>query len=249
MTEEAEWLARAKEATRPYHVGLIMDGNGRWAKRRGLPRRAGHKAGVETLRKVLPAFIEVGIPCCSLFVFSTENWRRPKDEVDFLFRLILEWTNKSKELIDQGIRFVPVGRWRDLPAPVPAAIAHVAKVTEKGGNLTAYGCINYGGQQEILDAAKAMTKACAGDARRAEDLDLEVFRRFLYVPDMPELDLVVRTSGEKRLSNFLLWQASYSELVFTDVLWPDMTPTDIYKAVVEYGSRKRRFGDIDPKGG
>jgi undecaprenyl diphosphate synthase len=190
----------------------------------------------------------LGIPYCSLFVFSTENWRRPKAEVEFLLNLVLEWAKEDKqELIDRGVRILPVGRWKDLPGPVVSAISGAAKATERGRNLTLLACINYGGRQEILDAVKAAAKAFAGDPRGRENLDEEKFAQFLYAPGVPEPDLIIRTSGEERLSNFLLWQSAYSEFVFTDVLWPDFGPEDIYRAVVSYGGRKRRFGDIADK--
>ncbi len=245
MSEESLWLERANAARRPDHIAIIMDGNGRWAQKRGLPRREGHRAGVESIRRCLPALLELGIPYCSLFVFSTENWRRPKDEVEFLLSLVLEWAREDKsELIHRGVRLVPVGRWRDMPAPVVTALSRAAEDTKDGRNLTLLACINYGGKQEIVDAARRLALDFAGDPRKVENLDEEAFGRYMYAPDVPEPDLIVRTSGEERLSNFLLWEAAYSEFVFTDVLWPDFGPVDIYKSVVEYGGRKRRFGDV-----
>jgi len=190
------------------------------------------------------------VPYCSLFIFSTENWRRPKDEVEFLLRLLVDWAKEDRmELIDRGVKVLPVGRWRELPAPVPSSIARVAEETKGGKNLTIMACVNYGGRQEIVDAARSMAKDLAGYPKRVENLDIEGFARYLYAPGIPDPDLIVRTSGEERLSNFLLWQAAYSEFVFTDVLWPDITPADVYKAVVEYGGRARRFGDVSEKGG
>lgn len=244
------WLERARESKRPDHIGIIMDGNGRWAQRRGLPRRDGHRAGVESIKRCLPALLELGVPYCSLFVFSTENWRRPRDEVEFLLNLVLEWAKEDKqELVSKGVKILPVGRWKDLPAPVVAALSRAAKDTEGGRRLTLLACVNYGGRQEIVDAAKAMALSFAGDSEKAENLDEEGFGQFLYAPGVPDPDLIVRASGEERLSNFLLWEAAYSEFVFTDVLWPDFSPVDVYKAVAEYGGRKRRFGDVSDKRG
>lgn len=235
MSEESEWLLRAKACRLPAHIAFIMDGNGRWAQKRGLPRREGHRAGVESIRRCLPALLELGIPYCSLFVFSTENWRRPKDEVEFLLSLVLEWAREDKrELVERGVRIRPVGRWNDLPAPVASAISRAAKDTEDGRNLTLLACVNYGGRQEIVDASKAAAASLAGDPRKIENLDEEAFSQYLYAPGIPDPDLIVRTSGEERLSNFLLWQAAYSEFVFTDVLWPDMSPVDVYKAVLTF---------------
>lgn len=248
--QESEWLSRAKAGRLPLHIGIIMDGNGRWAQKRGLPRTEGHRAGVESIRRCLPALLKLGVPYCSLFVFSTENWRRPKDEVDFVMGLVVEWaTQVRSDLVKNGIRLVPVGRWRDLPGPVSAALSRAARDTESGRNLTLLSCVNYGGRQEIVDAAKEMARAFAGDPQKIENLDEEAFGRFLYCPDAPEPDLIVRTSGEVRLSNFLLWESAYSELLFTDVLWPDFGPVDLYKAVVEFGRRERRFGDAAERRG
>ncbi|MGE5578671.1 MAG: polyprenyl diphosphate synthase [Bacillota bacterium] len=250
MTEEASWLERAKAARLPVHIGFIMDGNGRWAQGRGLSRKEGHRAGVESIRRCLPALLELGIPYCSLFVFSTENWRRPKDEVDFLLNLVLEWAREDKkDLIEKGVRILPIGRWRDLPSPVVSAISRAASETRHGRNLTLLACVNYGGRQEIVDAAKAIAASCAGDPSKIGNLGEEEFSRHLYAPGVPDPDLIVRTSGEVRLSNFLLWQAAYAEFVFTDVLWPDMSPVDVYKAIVEFSGRKRRFGDVTEKKG
>ncbi len=243
--EESLWLDRAKASKIPVHVGIIMDGNGRWAQRRGLSRREGHRAGVESIRRSLPALLRLGIKYCSLFVFSSENWRRPRDEVDFLMNLVVEWASRDKsEFVKHGVRIVPVGRWKELPAPVASSLARAVKDTEGGDVLQLLACINYGGRQEIVDAAREMARAFAGDLGRVENLDEEGFTRFLYAPGVPDPDLIVRTSGELRVSNFLLWESAYSELVFTDVLWPDFGPVDLYKAVVEFGRRKRRFGDV-----
>lgn len=250
MSEEFGWREKAKSGNLPAHIAFIMDGNGRWAQKRGLPRWEGHRAGVQSIRRCLSAILELGIPYCSLFVFSTENWRRPKEEVEFLLNLVLEWAREDRrDLIEKGVRIVPAGRWKELPAPVASAISRVARDTVHGGKLTVVACVNYGGRQEIVDAARAAASALAGDTRKIENLDEEAFARFLYTPGIPDPDLIVRTSGEERLSNFLLWEAAYSEFVFTDVLWPDMSPVDVYKAVVEYGSRKRRFGDVAGKRG
>lgn len=250
MSEESEWLQRARAGKVPSHIGFIMDGNGRWAEKRGLQRRDGHRAGVESVRRCIPALLELGIAYCSLFVLSTENWRRPKEEVDFLLGLVLEWAQEDKrDLRERGVRILPVGRWKDMPAPVSVAIESAAKDTKDGHNLTLLTCVNYGGRQEIVDAAKAMARSFAGDMRKIENLDEEGFGRFMYAPGIPDPDLIVRTSGEERLSNFLLWQAAYSEFVFTDVFWPDMGPVDVYKAVVAYEGRRRRFGDVIEKRG
>lgn len=249
-SDESRWLSQAQSSKIPVHIGIVMDGNGRWARRRGLPRTEGHRAGVESIRRCLPALLKLGVKCCSLFVFSTENWRRPRDEVEFLMNLVVEWATKDRsDLARNGVRVVPVGRWRQLPAPVSTALSRVARETEGGTNLTLFACVNYGGRQEIVDAARQMALAFAGDPKKVENLDEEAFGRFMYCPDAPEPDLVIRTSGEVRLSNFLLWETAYSEYVFADALWPDFGPVDLYKAVVEFGLRSRRFGDVAEKRG
>lgn len=250
LDPESYWFEKARASKPPVHIGIIMDGNGRWASKRGLHRREGHRAGVESIKRCLPAVQALGIKYLSLFVFSTENWRRPREEVEFLLGLITDWASKDKtDLVEKGIRVLPVGRWRDLPSPVAHALFRAARDTEGGRNLTVSVLVNYGGRQEIVDAAKNMARAFAGDLERIENLDEEGFRRFLYAPGVPDPDLVIRTSGEVRLSNFLLWGSAYAEFVFTDVLWPDFRPVDLHKAVVSFGQRERRFGDVTERRG
>lgn len=240
--EEKAWLERALSGKIPGHIGIIMDGNGRWAQKRGLPRAEGHRAGVKTLRRCLPALTNLGVKCCTFFAFSTENWKRPRAEVNFLMNLILEYASSDvSELIEHGVRLLPLGRWRELPQAVVTALDRIAFQTRDCASLTAYVAINYGGRQEIVDAALRMAQENVGLI--SSDLVKEAdFARFLYASSMPDVDLLVRTSGEQRISNFLLWQSAYAELVFTDVLWPDFGPVDIYKAVVEFQGRDRRFG-------
>lgn len=245
---EQAWLLRAKQGKIPTHIGIIMDGNGRWAQKRGLPRKEGHRAGVESIRRCLPALLNVGVRFCTLFVFSTENWSRPADEVSFLMGLVTRYAQEDrKELIKNGIKVVPIGRWQELPAPVRRALSSVMKETSSGDKLTLYLAINYGGRQEILDAARSMVRSALEGQVSLEELDQmkpDDFQKYLYEPSAPQLDLVIRTSGEKRISNFLLWQLAYAELVFTDVYWPDFGPIDLYKACVEFAGRKRRFGNV-----
>ncbi len=245
--EERRWQERAKSGKIPTHVAFIMDGNGRWAKKRELSRKEGHIAGVEAMRRCLPALLNLGIQYVTLFVFSTENWRRPYDEVRFLMNLVLDYAKSDRsELIQKGVRLLPIGRWRELPLAVVEALTKAVADTAHGRNLTLLLAINYGGRQEILDAAKNLALKYRG---AMDDVGEEEFAGLLYAPFVPDPDLIVRTSGEMRVSNFLLWQGAYSELVFTDVLWPDFGPIDIYKAVVEYGCRERRFGDVSQERG
>lgn len=250
--EEEYWLSLALSGKIPRHIGIIMDGNGRWALRRGLERTEGHKAGVEAIRRCLPALEELGVEHCTLFVFSTENWKRPYDEIQFLFNLVIDYTRKHKrELLDNGIQVIPVGRWRSMPMPVVQSLSEVIRETKAGTRLKLYLAINYGGRQEIIDASLKLAEQLV--KRDKHDIPKELsegdFADLLYTKGVPDPDLIIRTSGEKRLSNFLLWQGAYSELVFTDVLWPDFGPIDLYKAVVEYSSRERRFGDVSNQEG
>ncbi len=238
-------LKRALKGSIPVHVGIVMDGNGRWAVARGLKRKEGHRAGVESLKRCLPALLRLGVKFCTFYVFSTENWKRPKDEVQFLMSLILEYAKEDRsEFTRQGIRVLPMGRWREMPRRVVQALSKLVEDTSSGDNLTVLLALNYGGRQEIVDAAKQLAAAYEGREKELLAVGEEDFRRFLYEPSAPDVDLVIRTSGEKRLSNFLLWRAAYAELVFTDVLWPDFGPVDLYKAIIEYQGRERRFGDV-----
>lgn len=244
--EEEYWLSLALSGKIPRHIGIIMDGNGRWALRRGLERTEGHKAGVEAIRRCLPALEELGVEHCTLFVFSTENWKRPQEEIKFLFGLILDYVSKYKhELLEHEICVTPIGRWEELPQSVVRALKDVVRDTKQCERLKLYLAINYGSRQEILDAT---TKIVQDFLTRAKtdlgSITEEYFSNFLSTKGVPDPDLIIRTSGEQRLSNFLLWQSAYSELVFTDVLWPDFQPIDLYKCVVEFSQRDRRFGDI-----
>lgn len=250
--DEEYWLSRARSGKIPVHVGIIMDGNGRWAQARGMPRQEGHRAGVESIRRCLPALLKVGIQYCTLYAFSTENWKRPREEVDFLMNLIIEYSRSDrKKLVENGIRVVPIGRWRELPMPVVQSLSKITEDTTGGTKLTVFLAVNYGGRQEILDAAVKFAQDMKLRRSRPdfERITTEDFEAYLYTSGAPDPDLIIRTSGEKRLSNFLLWQAAYSEFVFTEVLWPDFGPVDLYKAIVEYSGRRRRFGDVEEKKG
>jgi len=250
--DEEYWLSRARAGKIPVHVGIIMDGNGRWARARGMPRQEGHRAGVESIRRCLPALLEVGTRYCTLYAFSTENWKRPREEVDFLMNLIIEYSRSDrKKLVENGIRIVPIGRWRELPVSSVQSLWKIAEDTKGGTKLTVFLAVNYGGRQEILDAAIKFARDMKLQRSRLdfERITTEDFAAYLYTSGAPDPDLIIRTSGEKRLSNFLLWQAAYSEFVFTEVLWPDFGPVDLYKAIVEYSGRRRRFGDVEEKKG
>ena len=232
------------ELTRvPAHVGVVMDGNGRWARRRGLPRTEGHGAGEEALFDTVEGALDIGIRWLTVYAFSTENWKRPADEVRYLMRfnesLLLR---RRDELNDRGVRIRFAGRrdWR-VPRRLVRRMDEALELTAKNKTMTLTIAFNYGGRAEIVDAVRQLI----ADRTPANRVDERAIRRHLYVPDMPDPDLVIRTSGEYRISNFLLWELAYSELVFTDVLWPDFRRTDLFDAVREYQRRERRYGAVD----
>ena len=220
----------------PRHIGFIMDGNGRWAKLRGYPRVKGHRAGLKTVDNVLDLCKKYGVSYVSLYVFSTENWSRPKEEVDNLFNLAREDLKKSNGFRKRDIRVVVSGSMAELPADLAAAVADIERDTCGCASLTLNLCINYGGRDEIIHAVNRMV----ADGVTADE---KTFETYLY-KKLPPLDLVARTSGEMRLSNFMLYQAAYAELYFTDVLWPDFDENEFRRMLVSYAGRERKFGDI-----
>jgi undecaprenyl diphosphate synthase len=227
----------------PHHVAVVMDGNGRWAQRRGLPRTEGHGAGEEALLDTAYGALSAGVRALTVYAFSTENWRRPVDEVRYLMnfnRGILE--RHRDELDADGVRITFSGRrdWR-VPKRVLASMDHAADQTKSNTTMTLNIAFNYGGRAEIVDAVARLV----ADGVPANKVDEKAIRSRLYHPELPDPDLVVRTSGEYRISNFLLWEMAYSELVFTDVLWPDFRREDLFRAIEEFQSRDRRFGGVD----
>jgi len=227
----------------PHHVGVVMDGNGRWATRRGLARTEGHGAGEEALVDTAYGALAVGVRVLTVYAFSTENWRRPLDEVRYLMnfnRGLLE--RRQYELHDEGVRITFSGRrdWR-VPKGVLRRMEEAERLTKDNRVMTLNIAFNYGGRAEIVDAVKRLVH----DRVPEEKIDEKAIRERLYHPELPDPDLMVRTSGEFRTSNFLLWEMAYSELVFTDVLWPDFRREDLYAAIEEYQRRDRRFGGVD----
>jgi undecaprenyl diphosphate synthase len=218
-----------------------MDGNGRWAQRRWLPRAAGHRAGVAVLTPLLEAAGEAGVKALTLYAFSTENWARPEDEVDTLMTLFLETARrKVPELEERGARLRFLGRREHLPASVLEAMAEAEELTAHNDRLDVYIALNYGGRSEIVDAARRMIS----DGLTPDEVDETTFGRYLYAPEVPEVDLLIRTSGELRVSNFLLWQIAYAEFYITDTLWPDFSREEFLRAIESYASRSRRRGGI-----
>lgn len=224
----------------PRHVAIIMDGNGRWAKKRFLPRLLGHKAGVKAIERTVRAADAMGIECLSLYAFSTENWKRPEKEVSGLlsiFRFVLR--RKVEEMKQKNVRLRFSGFRDGMPKDVVELMEWAEEETRSNTGLTLVPCLNYGGRQEVLHAVEKLLVAGA-----EPPLTEDAFRQFLYLPDLPDPDLIVRTSGEKRLSNFWLWQSSYSELYFTDTLWPDFDGKELENAVTYFANRERRYGAL-----
>ena len=227
----------------PKHVAIIMDGNGRWAKARHLPKIAGHRAGAKSVRETIEAAKELGVKVLTLYTFSTENWKRPKNEVSALFRLLEEYLDKEEAGLNKNdIRFSVTGDIAGLPESVRYQIGKVMKSTSCNTGLTLNLALNYGSRREILDAAKRIAKEAASGKIDPDELDEKLFSEYLYTKDLPDPDLLIRTSGEYRVSNFMLWQIAYSELYITGKLWPDFKKGDFKKAVSEYRRRERRFG-------
>lgn len=226
----------------PSHVAIIMDGNGRWAKRRGFPRLVGHHAGVRAVERTVRAANDLGIRTLSLYAFSSENWKRPESEVSGLmglFRLYLR--KKIGTLLAEGARIRFAGKIDGLPSDIQEIVRDAEERTAGQKGLQLVICLNYGGRQELLDA---MNRAAA--AGEPFPLDEGTLRKYLYLPDIPDPDLIIRTSGEMRLSNFWLWQSAYSEFYFTDKLWPDFGPEDLAQALEAYSGRERRYGSVKP---
>ncbi|MFC1570698.1 isoprenyl transferase [Candidatus Omnitrophota bacterium] len=224
----------------PRHIAMIMDGNGRWAAENNVPRIMGHRSGVKTVDVITEACARKGIKALTMYTFSSENWKRPKKEVNALMDLIERTLKKNeKKMKDNNIRFNAIGRIEGLPESLQGVIKDLKEKTASNDGMVLSLALNYGGRQEIIDAAKAAAEAQGKDI---SDLKEEDFADFLYTHDLPELDLVIRTSGEMRISNFLLWQSAYSEFYVTDTLWPDFSVKELEKALDEYGKRERRFG-------
>jgi undecaprenyl diphosphate synthase len=231
----------------PRHVAIVMDGNGRWARRRGLKRTEGHAAGEEALFDTVEGALEVGLQWMTVYAFSTENWRRPLDEVRFLMRFNESLLLRRRDDLDErGVRVRFVGRRGGrVPRRVLRHIEDTEELTRRNRRMTLTFAFNYGGRAELVDAVRAIATEARGRKLDPAKIDERTIGRHLYAPDMPDPDVLVRTSGEYRTSNFLLWEAAYSELVFTDVLWPDFRRHDLFAAIREFQGRERRFGAIE----
>ena len=229
----------------PSHIAIIMDGNGRWAKKKGLSRPDGHKAGIAAVKRIVRFAPQVGTKILTLYTFSTENWRRPADEIKILMNLLRETTLRElDELIENGVRVMVSGRFSQLPFAQRKALEIAMKRTAKGKILTLNLALNYGGRAEIIDAVREIGQKIASGKILPDDVDEKIFEAHLQTAGLPDPDLIIRTSGEIRISNFLLWQSAYAEFYFTDVLWPDFDELELCRAIIDYASRERRFGGI-----
>ncbi len=230
---------------KPRHVGIIMDGNGRWALRRQRPRVVGHRVGATAVRKTAETAIRLGIEQLTLFAFSSENWKRPPEEVNYLMRLFLRFLQGERDrLIENGIRLRAIGRLSELPKSVQKALEEAIEASRDCDRLTLCLAVNYGSRCEIVDACRKLAALASAGELCPADIDEAAVEESLYQSDMPPLDLVIRTAGEMRLSNFLLWQAAYAEFWVTPVCWPDFREKHLIEAVNNYGRRERRFGGL-----
>jgi undecaprenyl diphosphate synthase len=227
----------------PRHIAIIMDGNGRWAQARGLPRIAGHRRGAEALRRTLIAAGELGIPYLTLFGFSSENWKRPFDEVDDLMGLLRHYLRgEIAELHRNGVRLRVIGEIGRLPSDLITLIANAEALTRDNRGIDLTVALSYGGRAEIVAATRAIAAKVAAGSLAIDSVDEDLIAAHLFTADLPDPDLLIRTSGEQRISNFLLWQCAYAELVFTKTLWPDFGRSDLEKAIADYCGRERRYG-------
>ena len=229
----------------PRHIGIIMDGNGRWAKKRMLPRSAGHAAGSENFKTIARYCNKIGIEYLTVYAFSTENWKRPKDEVDGIMRLLEQYLHECIDTMEKdGNRLRFLGDLSVLTPELRELIDETNEISSRIEGFQANVCLNYGGRDEILHAARAFARDCAAGKRDADALTEEGFSRYLYSCGLPDPDLLIRPGGEKRISNYLLWQCAYSEFYFCDTLWPDFTEREFDKALIAYQHRERRFGGL-----
>ncbi len=229
----------------PRHVAIIMDGNGRWARRRGLPRFFGHREGVKTAKRIITKACEIPIPVLTLYAFSRENWQRPREEIAVLMDLLRDYLRSELPvMLEKGIRFRIIGERERFPQDIQEMIARCEEETASGHRMTLVLALSYGSRAEIVRAARLLAQAVREGRISPEEIDETLFSGFLYTADLPDPDLLIRTSGEKRLSNFLLYQCAYTEFYFTPVLWPDFTEEEFLKALADYQRRERRFGRI-----
>ncbi len=238
-------LEQLKQQPLPRHVAIIMDGNGRWARARALPRAAGHRAGMETLKTIVDTSIEIGIEYLSVYAFSTENWRRPREEVDALMGLLVEYVEKELNMLNNnGVRVRAIGKIEQLPVTPRLQIMKAAERTSQNSRLNLQIALNYGGRLEIVDAIHQIVKDIKNSTIADNEIDEALVSSYLYTKGIPDPDLMIRPSGEMRVSNFLLWQLAYTEFWVTNTLWPDFQARDYISAIYDYQQRERRYGGL-----
>lgn len=228
----------------PEHIAFIMDGNGRWAKKRGLPRKFGHREGAKNFRRIARYCKDIGIKNITFYAFSTENWKRPKDEVDAIIELFREYIVDVRNYIGEEVRVLFLGDKSIFDADLQKKMTDLEEDTKDNHEMTMLLAINYGGRDEVVHVSKILAQKAADGELKPEDITEDMFGSYLYTKDVPDVDLMIRPSGELRLSNFLIWQSAYAEFYFTDVLWPDFSPDELEKALVNFAGRSRRFGGV-----
>ncbi|WP_279237698.1 isoprenyl transferase [Heliorestis acidaminivorans] len=242
---EEELMKQIDSQRLPRHIAIIMDGNGRWANRRGLPRAAGHRAGVESLRRVLETCEDLRIGVLTVYAFSTENWKRPADEVSALMDLLVEYLQRElDDLHQKGVRVSTIGLISDLPERPRKELEKAIQKTSKNDKMVLNVALNYGGRLEIVEAVKKIATDVSNGRMKAEEIDENLFEQYLYTAGMVDPDLLIRPSGELRLSNFLLWQSAYTEIWVTPTLWPDFGRIELMQAIIDFQKRDRRFGGV-----
>lgn len=230
----------------PNHVAIILDGNGRWAKKRGLPRTAGHQEGAMNVREITKLCANIGIKALTVYAFSTENWKRPDEEVKFLMKLPIKFFNEfAPELVENNIRLKVIGNVEELPIDLQQKVLEISELTKNNTKMTLTIALNYGSQDEIKQAVQAIATDVKNGQLNVEDINEDVIDQHLMTSDLPPLDLMIRTSGELRISNYLLWQLAYAELYFTSIAWPDFKEEQLYEALLDYQKRNRRFGALN----
>ncbi len=228
----------------PEHIAFIMDGNGRWAKKRAMPRKFGHREGAKTFRKIMHYCREIGIKNASFYAFSTENWKRPKDEVDAIIELFREYILDVWNYIGDDVRVLFLGDKTFFDDDLQKKMNDLEDYTKERRGMTMLLAINYGGRDDIIHASKVLAEKVKKGEIKSDDITEDLFQSYLYTLDVPDVDLMIRPSGEQRISNFLIWQSAYAEFYFTDILWPDFSPDDLDDAIIEFGNRSRRFGGV-----
>ena len=238
---------RILNAPLPQHIAIILDGNGRWAKKRGLPRTAGHQEGAMNVREITKICANIGVKALTVYAFSTENWKRPEEEVKFLMKLPIKFFNMGIELIENDIRLKVIGNVEDLPKDLQKKVLEITEMTQNNKKMTLTIALNYGSRDEIKQAVQQIATDVLDHQLKVEEISEDLIDRYLMTYDLPPLDLMIRTSGELRISNYLLWQLAYAELYFTSIAWPDFKEQQLYEALFDYQSRQRRFGGLSEK--